>query len=348
MTTKICTAFLVQNVRTDLHTKINEDIEATYVGDPDHFWMFNNGVYITCSRAHISGDLFTLHSPSVINGGQTVASVFNSAKTSDAQVLIRICEVDVQRENNLLRNVILRTNTQNPVKPYNLVAHDRTMLNIARYLDRFKIYFERRESEWKNIDRSAYHEYEVVDIRSLTQWMATLTSTSNIGTARQSVSKLFDREVFNKIFSSYETDDYTSPAYTQLAVCVWVGKLVDSWIKSIPTAHKLKKKNSQVAKLIIFYSCLDACRKVRFDVERATDMLSGHQFGRNDLPASIKKALAELRDSIEKSASKHYPEEQLDILTKSKEAKELLTYAYAGKVATNLQQAIKRDGTAVR
>src|SRR3990172_3486254 len=123
-----------QNVRTDLRSQINKDIRRTYEEEPDKFWLGNNGIYIVCKNVTSTGNTYKLTYPSIINGSQTLHSIYSSSKRQSCKILVRILKMDVLGNARLLSAIIRWTNTQNPMKLINLSAHDPYQLNIARYL----------------------------------------------------------------------------------------------------------------------------------------------------------------------------------------------------------------------
>jgi hypothetical protein len=124
-----------QNVRTNLRTTINKAIRTTYERQPDTFWLGNNGIYIVCSRASVEGRTLRVIYPSIINGSQTLHSIYDSPKRHACRILVRVLVLDAVGQRPLLNSIVRRTNTQNPMKPVNLAAHDPEQLNIARFLD---------------------------------------------------------------------------------------------------------------------------------------------------------------------------------------------------------------------
>jgi hypothetical protein len=181
-----------QNVRTNLHSKVNEKIRKTYENEPETFWLGNNGIYIVCNKVNVSGGIHKLTFPSVINGSQTLHSISESQKRHHCKILVRILEMDIMGDLRLLSDVIRRTNTQNSMKLINLFAHDISQLCVARYLDRYRIYYERREKEWQNEKKSLLTNYLPVNAKDVAQWISTTREEIGLGTARSQVSELYE------------------------------------------------------------------------------------------------------------------------------------------------------------
>ena len=97
---------LERNVRSFLQIrgKVNQSIRKTILDEPQMFLAFNNGLSITASGLEIEdhgdgiADLFTAEDFQIVNGGQTMGSIFRAsykdgADTSQLQVPIKITEI---------------------------------------------------------------------------------------------------------------------------------------------------------------------------------------------------------------------------------------------------------------
>lgn len=241
-----------QNVRTDLGSRINKDIRKTYEDQPDDFWLGNNGLYIVCKKANLSGNAYELIYPSIINGSQTLHSVKSSNMRHSCKILVRILEMDVHGNPQLLSDVIRRTNTQNPMKLINLSAHDPLQLNLARYLDRYKLFYERREKEWQNEKKTVLNEYESVNIKDVTQWLSTLTPEIGFGRARSRVSELFQSKYYKQIFTAFD-NNFSSPKYLSLIDIIWAGLFIQALYYVLPKKKRPFAKMSQLLLAKLFY-----------------------------------------------------------------------------------------------
>jgi hypothetical protein len=126
-----------QNIRNPLgDTIVNEALTETLTSRGENFWYFNNGVTILCDKVakrprgvanRTYGD-FALQGASVVNGAQTVASIYNADRKSKSalehsRVWVRFislegCPPDFASE------VTRATNTQNTVDGRDFVALD--------------------------------------------------------------------------------------------------------------------------------------------------------------------------------------------------------------------------------
>lgn len=224
-----------QNVRTDLRSRVNGEILKSYIDNPDTFWLGNNGIYIVCGGAKLDGKTLELNYPSVINGSQTLHSIYShGGPWHGCEILIRVLVMDIKGERDLLKKIIQRANNQNPMKAMNLAAHNHEQLVIAQYLDRFSIFYERREKEWRNEKKLLMDEYISVSLKEIAQWLAVTGTKPLIGSARSSPGILFqDKNVYKKLFGKYEKG--VSPqSLNHLARAVWAGIFVKRLVRRIP------------------------------------------------------------------------------------------------------------------
>jgi hypothetical protein len=160
-------AILKQNVREFLGFKrsVNEGIKATLV-DPEarkNFYFLNNGITMICADlgyAPAGNKEFTLIKmldAQIINGGQTskaLQQVFNDPKYkqqdfSEAMVLVRIYKLGTQKDEELIHDMTLATNSQNAITLRDLRANDAFQKKIEQGLLQYGIHYRRKRSDKK-------------------------------------------------------------------------------------------------------------------------------------------------------------------------------------------------------
>jgi hypothetical protein len=129
-------------------TDINNAIEETLAQQPEHFWYFNNGITILCSKVEktrLNGDsrnygIFDCEGVSVVNGGQTVGVIWEAARRPrgnqppDAKVHVRLISLEKVPE-DFGRMVTRGTNTQNPIQNRDFAALDPNQQRLAREME---------------------------------------------------------------------------------------------------------------------------------------------------------------------------------------------------------------------
>ena len=210
-----------RNVRLWLgNTETNKDIQTTFRQAPKEFAYSNNGITLLCRKhTHDPGKQeLCLLNPRVVNGSQTLHSVRAVDSPSPlARVMVRIIEVpqnnktdlpeQIERRKAVIHKISIRSNLQNPIKRWNLVANDDFQNELSRYFWAKKLYYERRQFEWK------YRKLELrgvgiargPDIRWTTQLIASYQyARKKLGpaVAQGTLNELFEEDAYAIIRSS--------------------------------------------------------------------------------------------------------------------------------------------------
>lgn len=115
------------NVRQFLgQTKKNKGIKESAQKEPQKFFFYNNGVSAVTEELIVHDDHISVTGLSIINGAQTVKSLFdaNSPKEQQPKVLLRISEVRLKEKRLILDNIIRYNNTQNEIKNSDFRSND--------------------------------------------------------------------------------------------------------------------------------------------------------------------------------------------------------------------------------
>lgn len=142
------------NIREYLGNKgVNKNIYTTLLdyNDRKNFFYYNNGITIICDKmhsikTHSSDDnmhaAFDIENPQIVNGCQTVNSIYEALKNIDPNILekeykdtfvmLKILEID--RENSteemLYHNIVKYNNSQNSIDEKTFVANSSEFLRI--------------------------------------------------------------------------------------------------------------------------------------------------------------------------------------------------------------------------
>ena len=150
---------LYDNVRGYLgDSKFNKNIIKTLKENPNRFFMYNNGITMTAKDVNsvpINGNkkfLFTLKDMQVVNGGQTLRSVyqfknedFNEEKLADASILVRIFKTE--NDSDLTNDIAEYTNSQNSISASDLKSINNLQIKIENYLSQYKIDYVRKSGD---------------------------------------------------------------------------------------------------------------------------------------------------------------------------------------------------------
>jgi hypothetical protein len=156
-------AILEVNIRNYLGSvKINRAITETATGDEaPNFLFYNNGITFVCDELSYRGareaKRVRLRNAQIVNGCQTATSLYEAHLLGrlrhDTEVLVRIIE---RPDPTFVEKVTRSTNSQNSVKPADLVGSDAVQLDLAQELKARGYYYERRRGDF----RAAYKTQE--------------------------------------------------------------------------------------------------------------------------------------------------------------------------------------------
>lgn len=125
------------------------------------FHHLNNGLLVVCNNYKLpkkDGDSITIHEPQVINGCQTVSSLWRAyvdlppdgQEEMRSQVKVQV-KVIQQAAQDLVDEVVITTNNQNPMKPRNLKSNAREQRETQKSLRELpnKWFYIRKDGEFE-------------------------------------------------------------------------------------------------------------------------------------------------------------------------------------------------------
>ena len=207
------------------NSTINKEIRNSFINDPSRFCYLNNGITIISSNFEIlpTGLPYSkieLTKPSVVNGGQTIATLYNIYTTSYSEY-----ETQFKTANILLRiykapsdysiKIAQATNSQNPINIVDLKSNDTAQDVAKKYLAKFGVGLLTKLGE----EITFYND--TITNENILQIYASLykEEPSKAKTSKASTFKLFYDEVFNdtidesmckKLFRCYEFSNFLS------------------------------------------------------------------------------------------------------------------------------------------
>ena len=174
-------SLLYDNVRGYLgQTSYNRNIYKTIKEDGKNFFLFNNGVTITCSNITSEPKnsnkkyLITLNDFQIVNGGQTLRTIYDYLQKEkdtnkfenlrDSFILVRIFKINPESE---IKNRIAEyTNSQNSISPIDLKSVTKTQIDLENYLKVEKILYIRKAGY---IDDSEFNYEHRISMEKFTQ-----------------------------------------------------------------------------------------------------------------------------------------------------------------------------------
>jgi AIPR protein len=219
-------------------TDINNSIMATVKDQPEHFWYFNNGVTILCSRVQkqlLGGSsresgVFECHGVNIVNGAQTVGviGVIGESTTEPlqhAKVLVRLISLE-NCPDGFDKSVTRATNTQNRIDNRDFAALDP---NQGRLASEFAL--DGRHYAYKSGDMDP----AVTVGCTIADATVALACAEEIGLAVQAKREIgrlwedIDREPYTKLFNDQtSSQDVWKAVEIMRAVDVQLNKLQDA------------------------------------------------------------------------------------------------------------------------
>lgn len=165
---------LEQNVRSFLQFtgKINKGIRDTIKNEPHMFLAFNNGIAATADHIELdeSGRLIKrINNLQIVNGGQTTASIFNTARKDKADISQIFVQVKLsviknpEQYSDIVSRISKYANTQNKVNDADFTANNPSLIEIEKF-SRFVLtpitpenniqtcwFFERARGQYKTL-----------------------------------------------------------------------------------------------------------------------------------------------------------------------------------------------------
>lgn len=226
-------------------TDVNEAIRKTLIENPENFWYYNNGITLLCNtltKKPMGGNdrrsgYFAAEGVSVVNGAQTVGSIFKVYESSPelvgrAKVLVRFISLAKSPE-SFGTDITRATNTQNKIERRDFAAQDPEQQRLQKELWFENIEYACRTGETKPTpDRGC-------DIEEAT--IALACANPDIGLsvqAKREVGKLWeniDRDPYKSIFRANLTGK-------ELWNTVLISRTVDSKLKEIQSAHQGRER----------------------------------------------------------------------------------------------------------
>ena len=124
-----------RNVRQSLgdKVKVNKEIAKSLKDNPKEFFFLHNGITATCSSLRIDGGTLHVDGLSVVNGCQSLTTIFGNSETvkksGEGHIIFRFYEIT---ENDQTDTISQATNSQNAVKPRDLRSNDKHVLTLKK------------------------------------------------------------------------------------------------------------------------------------------------------------------------------------------------------------------------
>lgn len=221
--------------------KTNKQIMETARKSSKDFFFYNNGITIVCDKCDIRGgqqNTIMLYNYQVVNGGQTIHSLFETAKV-DYKCLKNVdvlCRVFAGTEEDKKCKIARYTNSQTAVKERDLSSLDYVQKLLNEEFLLHNLYYERKDKQYKG-QVSIKYRYDSARVGQLL--LAFKLNKPNI--ARTRMKEVFSESYVNQIFDETISAEYIIQLYK-----------LKEWLMEDVLDYKDYNKNSKLY-IIYFY-----------------------------------------------------------------------------------------------
>lgn len=143
------------NVRIYLHQRstVNKSIKETAKDEIEstNFFLYNNGITITCDKIDYQGKKdvsISLENIQVVNGGQTIHAIKEALDESEnVENVSVLCKVYQTSNKDLKAKISEYTNNQNPVKSRDIRSIDLIQIKLESQFKALDYFYERKKNQ---------------------------------------------------------------------------------------------------------------------------------------------------------------------------------------------------------
>lgn len=186
------------------NTLVDSGIKNTLDKDRENFWFLNNGIIIACQDFDIDGDTVRLHNFSIVNGGQTT-TLISTYKGNNTKEFYIPCKIISTKDENagaiFFTKIAEATNSQKPIFARDLKSNAPEMLTLQRLLSKEDVFLEIKRGA--KPDKNYKYNIKNDELAQLILSFA----YQRPGTSRSGKQKIFDNELYPKLFKVNYFDD---------------------------------------------------------------------------------------------------------------------------------------------
>lgn len=230
------TRLLEMNLRVFLSArgKVNRGIRDTIIKEPGMFCAYNNGITVVARNTNLMkidehyGYILGASDFQVVNGGQTVASLYHTKRKQKADlsgIMISMKLISISNEDDIKTLVPLiseYSNTQNKINPSDLAANDKLHLELHELSKRLQSPDPTggsRTSCWfYERSRGSYEETRRLDAKT--------ASKEKAFDVLYPKTQRFDKNLFGKVWNTYLRKPYLVSLGSQKNFSMF-----NSWLK---------------------------------------------------------------------------------------------------------------------
>ena len=255
---------------------VNKKIIETAKENPEIFYCYNNGITITCSQCQIKNNKLKLVYPQIINGAQTVNSLYSVYETlikerqrgrthkdkqeaewsvlmhfDNIKILCRIVTSTKGDQTDFANNLTKYTNSQNDVKVFDFCANRPEQRELQKKFAKYGYFYERKRGERDYLKKSKLQHEDLnktysdfnnwdtkINIQTLAGiYQAYLGKPSYAETDYKTILSNFSRDDYKEIFGA-NVIEVTDEKVKSMILAVNIYNIVDIHVKSYEKAYK--------------------------------------------------------------------------------------------------------------
>ncbi|WP_080542485.1 AIPR family protein [Francisella tularensis] len=180
---------------------------------------YNNGVTITCDSFEKKGMKLILDKPQVINGAQTVTSVYEALNRKDdihknkLHLMVRVIQTTKDEQAGFSKNVTKYNNSQNKIELQDHYANQPIHKKLHEKLKEYNIFYEYKRNEFETLSPEEKKKYEsclkVGDLLKIYNGFKYHDININ-------KTNLYSEKVYNRVFSD---DIYKKDIVKEVLFC---------------------------------------------------------------------------------------------------------------------------------
>ncbi len=191
------------NLRYFINTKAQDsEVVKTIKNNPGDFWLFNNGLVITCDKFNIKDGKIDISKITIVNGGQTTSIIGSTEFDKDFPVLAKVISIGNSKAEKLERmtEIAVYANSQKPIKPRDLKANTKEQRDLHKLMFQKGIFLAVKRGEKPTLEiEESWQETTNEELGQIL--LATLFQMP--GAARSQKASIFKKN-YNMIFKRSE------------------------------------------------------------------------------------------------------------------------------------------------
>jgi len=230
-----------ENIRlAETRSKVNDGIKNTSIDSRSSsmFYFYNNGITFICDKVQVSPNSLqaTLTGASIVNGCQTVTSLYTSYKEGnirpDVDLLIRIITISDYDQRSKITQYL---NSQNQIKESYFISNHTIIRDLQNKLLDKDYYLERQINEAnfkeKHLDKNIKHSKNIIKLDNMIQYYTGYYLDKHAATAKRNKASLFNNETIEAILADITAE-----------------KVIESYeayqeVSSVITAYRRQRRN---------------------------------------------------------------------------------------------------------